>query len=143
MIYKIFSSLNTWQKQIMIYKIFSVNTRQKQIMIYKIFSDNTWQKQIMIYKIFSVNTWQKQIMIYKIFSENTWQKQIMIYKIFSSLNTWQNGQIKQILKIFLLFTCSFIGGGNWRKPQSCHWQTLSHNVVLSTFCHERCWNLQC
>jgi hypothetical protein len=43
MIYNIFSSVNTWQKQIMIYKIFSVNTWQKQIMIYKIFSPvNTW-----------------------------------------------------------------------------------------------------
>ena len=39
--------------------------------------------------------------------------------------------------IFQLYHPSFIGGGNrstWRKP--LYWQTLSHNVVSSTPCHE-------
>jgi hypothetical protein len=33
---------------------------------------------------------------------------------------------------------SFIGGGNQstRVPVASHWQTLSHNVVSSTPCHE-------
>ena len=34
----------------------------------------------------------------------------------------------------------FIGGGNrrtWRKHAASHWQSLSHNVVLSTPRHER------
>jgi hypothetical protein len=34
---------------------------------------------------------------------------------------------------------SFIGGGNRRKPPTCHtihWKTLLHNVVSSTPCHD-------
>jgi len=40
---------------------------------------------------------------------------------------------------------SFIGEGNrstTRKPPTCHWQTLSHNVVSSTLRHERGSNSQ-
>jgi hypothetical protein len=30
----------------------------------------------------------------------------------------------------------------WRKPPTCHWQTLSHTVVSSSPCHERGSNSQ-
>ena len=42
---------------------------------------------------------------------------------------------------------SFIGGGNWsiqrenHRPVASYRQTLSHNVALSTPCHERCYEL--
>jgi hypothetical protein len=33
--------------------------------------------------------------------------------------------------------------GENHRPVACHWQTLSHNVVLSTPCHRRNSNSQC
>jgi len=43
-------------------------------------------------------------------------------------------------EVSYIVAVSFIDGGNQstqRKPQTCHWQTLSHNVVTSTPRHER------
>jgi len=37
---------------------------------------------------------------------------------------------------------NFIGGGNRRKPLTCHKSLPKHNVVLSTLRHERDSNSQ-